>query len=915
MYRWQCWLHDSPASHHSHRGPCHGYTAFMRHRLTTLLIFLAVFPAMASREAGAQELSDGDAEFVLQLRQRGLTELAETHCRQQLASASTVALKTRWQLMLTDCHQDHLWTVSGSQRADYVTMAASQITDFLKEQKPGRNEDVELQVRQIEFLSAAARVECLQADPVVSDPDHSFQVRVTRDVEFGREVCRQARELLVILQKQIEQYRKEIDADVVRVARYKLRFAEAELLLSQIRLGSEPSSLLDGLQAQGEQLVRSSGEAERFPVRRMMTELVIARRDFSAFDVRARNALAEARTREDRLSILVLQMQALLIQGQPSEAIQVTLDAPAELLVQQSPEVQVLKLQALLQLNELLHQLSDDSKERRDSLQKSKEEFLALRNRLPGQLSGVYMDRVRRIAQRFDAVQQVGPLGATSLEAISDQVAAGQLKEAHAALVSLASKQSPGSLTEANVWLQAGDLSIKLRDWSTAVSELQKAVAIYEKLKATDRQSAADLLRIFAIGQQWNAQPDKVPLGIYRTSLDQHIQKYSDQPGIVKALEWRARLLRDQDPLEAAKDLVATFPIPAEAAPEKPLTADDHRRLCQLAELILTDIGRSGITASETRTSLEARFDQLTTRALQSSVTGSAASSQQLLQAFHLSRAFWRPATSEEAKPLSEIAQEAATLLAAMTKTFAARSDGVKNEAASAVPISDAQADLNRLTLRAELILRSLKILNSVRRLEADAATFDDRRWLLELPSEHREWTAELLRQQLATPPAGAIPGDRQLAAFLLQLLALNPESSPNIELQLKRLPLLLTLAATADQPGLAEEQLQSLMNQSLSDQQIQRLAEMLAGSSGNGNLRVPKAGREFWLKIQKQSRPGQPLWFEAAIQLAQMEQQSGSKKEALRILGVVEVLHPNWGSEERQKRAMALRTELEKTP
>lgn len=897
----------------------------MWQRLTIFFLFLAIFAAVFPREVAAQELSDGEPEFVLQLRRRGLTELAETHCRQQLAASTSAQLKTRWQLMLTDCHEDHLWSVSSAQRADYVTMAASQITDFIREHKPGRNEDVELQVRQIEFLCVAARIECLQASPIVSDPDRTYTVRVTSHVEFGREVCRQARELLTILQKQIEQYRKELDQDVVRVARYRLRCAEANLLLSQILLGAVPANSLAELQTQGEQLLRSSGESDRFRVRRLMAEVMLASRDFVAFELRQKNALAEARTSDERRSALTIQMQAMLLQGQPSEAIQLMLDAPAELEIMLSPEVQVLKLQALLQLNELLHQLTDDTKERRDSLQKTVDEFLPLQRRLQSQLTGVWADRARRIGQRFDSVQKVGPDGATAMESITDQMAAGQFKEAHTALIALAAKLPTNSMMAANVQLQAGDLSIKQQEWTTAITELQQAAELFETQKAIDRQSAADLLRIFALGQLWNTQPDKASLDQYRSALDHHIQQFAEQQSVVSAHEWRARLLREQEPLSAARDVIAAIRFTQKAAEAKgtavTVSADELRRLCVLAELILSDAGKSSSQYAEERIDVQTEFDQLANLVTaarpvtQTSSPTNKDSVQQLFDAYLLGRVFWKESkgTSNPSTDLKEVAQQATAILSTMPSITAAQ----------VAPKSDTQAELQRLTIRADAILRCIRILASMRRLEADTDTADDRRLVASLAENHRDWLATILQNQILGTTEKPEPGDRALASFVLTLITAKTttpssvsaaDTAQTLERQLDQLPVVLSLTAIAEQPAIANVYSQKLTSQPLTEAQIQKLATTLAESGSPSGIGVAGLGRDFWLKLQKQSRPGQTVWFEASLQLAILEHNAGAKKEALRILGVVEVLHPEWGNAQRQQRAAALRAELEKT-
>ena len=103
---------------------------------------------------------DGQEEFVLQLRQRGLNELAEQYCRNQQSLASSTDLKTHWEILATDCDQDHAWQLSGSQRTERISQSALQLTEFLRAHTPSPEYDLWLRIRQIELLNAAAQMEC-----------------------------------------------------------------------------------------------------------------------------------------------------------------------------------------------------------------------------------------------------------------------------------------------------------------------------------------------------------------------------------------------------------------------------------------------------------------------------------------------------------------------------------------------------------------------------------------------------------------------------------------------------------------------------------------------------------------------------------------------------------------------------------
>ncbi|HCP12410.1 MAG TPA: hypothetical protein DIT89_08770, partial [Planctomycetaceae bacterium] len=94
-----------------------------------------------------------------------------------------------------------------------------------------------------------------------------------------------------------------------------------------------------------------------------------------------------------------------------------------------------------------------------------------------------------------------------------------------------------------------------------------------------------------------------------------------------------------------------------------------------------------------------------------------------------------------------------------------------------------------------------------------------------------------------------------------------------------------------------------------------------LSGVAGSLSVRTsadPSARRtlvSFWQKLRNQSRPGDDLWLEASLRLAESTAIEGRRQDALRMLQVVNVLHPEWGRAERKQRAAMLQKQLESAP
>ena len=110
-----------------------------------------------------------------------------------------------------------------------------------------------------------------------------------------------------------------------------------------------------------------------------------------------------------------------------------------------------------------------------------------------------------------------------------------------------------------NYLLEAGHYAIQLEDWTAAIADLQRATELLQTAERHDRAAAADLLRLFALGQRWqSAQPLPADEADYRAGLESHLTNFKSEATAVTATEWHARLVRQVDPLAAARTIDRT---------------------------------------------------------------------------------------------------------------------------------------------------------------------------------------------------------------------------------------------------------------------------------------------------------------------------------------------------------------------
>lgn len=874
---------------------------------------------------------DGQEEFVLQLRQRGLSELAEQYCRDQQSLASDTDLKTHWEILATDCDQDHAWQLSGSQRTERISQSASQLTEFLRTHTPSAEFDLWLRIRQIELLNAAAQMECesrsvhqrtLRSAPGAS----SAAAPCAPSVQFALDACQQGRELGEALLKQLDLIRRDLDGDIVRTTRMRMRFALAELVLSESRLtrGTAQKSLQQNISDQAEQLLKSAGENDRFRARLLMAQIKLDQQDFAAFDLRQRSLAGEIRNTAERIDATALQMTSHLLQRKPSEAIRLTVAEP-NITWQQSMKIQVLRLEALLQLCELLLELEDSTAERQQSLLRSASEFRQLHERLLLQARGVWLQRTQTCFQRFELVMKVGASGATALEEISLLIAAGDLKSARNALHSLADRRKSDSSLTAFVLLQSGDLAVRQSDWSGAIPDLARAMELFRELQNKEREASADLLRIFCLGQIWNSSSESQTAGTaYLEALNNHLRQFPDQPTAGSVLEYRARFYRPSAPLKAAGDVLSllnqktpgTADSDTSAGQDPEPSHTDVPKLCLLADLLMEDLlQQSSRDHSPSpgelaeRTALFREFQNRAETCLHGRQQDHTSPELQTLRLFLLCETLITVPDSPTSAVWESIHSQSTVLL---NQTSSITTDpAVASSVAAEQPATPFDPNsVSVLEERALMGAHASGLLASIKLLHPDSDRQSSLDFLQKQPASSQQLVSQLLQTHLAD--AGT-PGSQQLAALITTLRTSSDGEPGNPAAQLAGLKRTLQLALISGQFQDVETSLNQLMNSPLSNEQLSQIADIVADARPAENspsrMLAPRTLKDFWNKVLKQTRSGQPAWLEASLQLALLAHGAGEDSETRRILGVVEVLHPDWGDQNRKQRAEALKT------
>ena len=913
--------------------------------IATLL--LAAVVGLSSLKA---DVADGEREFVQQLLDRAMYGLAEQFCYRQLEGLHDVNHLATWEMMLSECQQQHAWNMDADSRNGMIRESAERLTEFLRNNAPSAENDLMLRVRQIELLSAAGLMEEIIQSPISSvqllpattaTPNENLPPRrVSSETKFATEAISQARTLAESLLTQIEGVRREVDRDAVRAARERTRMVLTDVAFVRYRLadGKESNKLREEAEALIEQMQKTtSDDWLRFRCRVMLAEIQLAQKDFAAFQLRYGNTQAAATSQNEKASAAALKIRSLLQQGLPSEALQEYVEASKNGLAL-TQELQTLRLEGLLQLLELLYQL-DESPQRTDLQNKTQLEFKQLRDKTLTLTMGVWRQRCVRISDHFDRVLQVGPDAALELEYVAELVDDGDIATARQRLQSLAQRLSTKSpILAARVQLQAGNLSIRMREWPIAKAELQLAKEKFQSANDLPGAAAADLLRVYVIGQQWSlGSSGEATEADYQSAIESHLSAFPGQKTVTQARDWKARVQRATSPLKAAREFLDLTALSetsltnstAEPVQSQPMSSEQMLRLCLAGDCLIDALAtpeKSSADADSSNVSeLKTLRDEFLLRASEAELRQAESSSPYSLilkcQQSGLILLEPLPATSTWPEMLTNN-RKLLESLQAMERAVPGQPEEVNEETPSADKSTSSQglsssenADPQYLRNRAETICHTVIVLSSVRQL-ANAADYQPSLTKLKsLPRKDRLAVAQSLGRQMNSD-AAIVAGDVQLALFLISLVTESPESSkPTLTAddRLIELQLLQTLGRVANSTTAYDRCLNDLLAMTLDESQIARTAEIVTQSAGGKPSTASKQNaKRFWQSVQKRTKAGQDAWLESSLQLALIAESTGDKKEAAKILGVVDVLHPEWGTPARKTRADELRSRLE---
>lgn len=911
---------------------------------------LAMLPSLFGVSQIRADVADGEREFVQQLLDRAMYGLAEQFCYRQLEGLHDVNHLATWEMMLSECQQQHAWNMDADSRNGMIRESAERLTEFLRNNAPSAENDLMLRVRQIELLSAAGLME-----EIIQSPISSLQLlpaatampngnlpprRVSPEKKFATEAINQARTLAESLLTQIEEVRREVDRDAVRAVRERTRMVLTDVAFVRYRLADVKDS--KKLREEAETLIEqmqktTSDDWLRFRCRVMLAEIQLDLNDFDTFQLRYGTTESAANSQNEKASAAALKIRSLLQQGLPSEALQEYVEASKNGLAL-TQELQTLRLEGLLQLLELLYQL-DESPQRTELQDKTQLEFQQLRDKTLALTTGVWRQRCVRIADHFDRVLQVGPDAALELVYVAELVDDGDVATARQRLQNLAQRLSSKSpILAARVQLQAGNLSIRMREWPIAKAELQLAKEKFQAANDMPDAAAADLLSVYVIGQQWNSgSSGDVTEADYQSAIEAHLSGFPGQKTVTQARDWKARLLRATSPLKAAReflDLAALHQTSstnsaAEPVQAQPMSSEQLLRLCLAGDCLIDALGapeKSLVDADRSYvTELKTLRDEFLVRAAEAAIEQPELSSLYSLilkcQQSGLGLLEPLPTTSDWPEMLINN-RKLLESLPLYERATPGQPDAASEEATSADASTSSQklstsknTDLHSLQSRAETICHTMIVLCSVRQL-ANAADYQtSMARLTSLPRKDRQAVAQSLARQMNSD-AAAVPGDVQLALFLISLVTESPESSRptlTVDDRLVELQLLQTLGRVAKSTAAYDQCLDDLLAMTLDDSQIARTADIVTQSAGSQSSTASKQNaKRFWQSVQKRTKAGQDAWLESSLQLALIAESSGDKKEAAKILGVVDVLHPEWGTPARKTRANELRSRLE---
>lgn len=825
-------------------------------RVALPAILLLTVPVTAAADDPINDLTN--ARFLNQLLRRGFYELAEQHCEACLKQAGAPWVQAQWHVRLADITYEHAWRAEQTSQRALLNTGIERLTNYLN--RGLRREDgllIRLQIAEGFVHSVRIGLVRSEAGRLMPAPNQQTNLqRVSADfLKSHNATIDRGLGLVDSVLTHLEEIRGKLDREQVTELRDRGRLLRGTLLALSWRLNRTSPTAGERLRNAAAALQtcqRSTRDsAVKYQACWLLSELRLFGADRQKFELQMRTLDALAEVPDDAQVPLAeeLRIRSLLQhQDAPAAAQMIAKITPRSTL--EGDHLLWLRMEAVLGDHLLAAQLEDDT-----ALKAVDTEFEKLTQRLVSTGTGVYRDAADSCRRRFELIREVGIEVTDLIEDIERQRSAGDhetaLKLVELALRRLAPTawRSRGALQ-----LRAGETLIALRKWDDASTRLKQATSHFKIGGLTAQQAAADLLRIFVMGQQLRGSAE-VTVADYVAALETHTTDFEGQPSVKTANEWLTKMLVNIDPHKAVDR--AMIQLRSETRPGR-----QTRQLAEVGRLLraCTPPDKSVVTEYREQLAMmlanEARWpeeDLLPARIhdLFLYLSGVAVGDYPEELEQH------RRAIST-LNPPAEL-QSDVTILKII---FAARESPTQEEVVRLVPILLEQAT--------PACAEAMRTLSPLVRAGGEGAT---------------------------------------QAAILLHALVQDHLGRDDLTMKLSEI-----LGHAVDAAHLTRSDV--LVNQILNAILGQKEHDLVAVADVMKRY-VPRKGekssvaRTFWRQIISAEKQGSDAWLEANLQLARIAIQNGDTRSARRQLGVVGTLYPSWGNEDRRKRAGLIQGQL----
>lgn len=835
-------------------------------------------------------------QFVRQLMDRQLYGLVEGHCVRQIQAARTPDSAAVWQTLLVSSLQRRSWTEPSESRQSLLRYAVDSITEFLSHNIVSPEADLQLRLLQVrsllllleqeEILSRAGKLQGVigpsgpaALPPAVSPAAHQAITTILDNCES----------LLNDLNHQLSQIQRDLDPPSVRGIRSESRLLLAAIALWRAKNSAEPDlkeEYLAAAENEASVLSRLSGDRDvSHNALCLLAEVCLERGDDQGAQLRIAALSGRASGIDERADAATLRVRHLLTIGDTAAATALLRDAASWFPPALRGRLPYFACEVALSEFVLLDRLSEPIR-RSESARATREAFqLSLEAG-----SGLWNEAVQRAKSRFDRIEQLGVDTADVLEDIENRTANNDHQSA-ADVLDQFLRSSPRHLSavgRGTLLARRGELAIALSDWDTARQLMTEAEELLRTSERPDLAAAASALKCFTLGRQWQYKShDAAGRSVYESALNDHLRRYPDTPSARTVREWLILLERRTNPARAVASLL-------EQAGSRSTPAES-----------CSDLAAAGQTVIELlldQTQPDPRLNELVAR-YQKSVGGYIADisavapeiTAQLRVDSTLISLMQDPGGTRDWEQLRATVAES---VARLTPNQAAPPRQAQQLSTDALPEwRRSQAAVTLLICTARATLDSRQTTPIIETLTAR-------------PLAERVALLRILARQIDVAEVHR-PGDVALASTMTTLLPIDEIQNLDTSSLKALLPAAAAAACVSGEIEFFRAVSGRLIQTPLSAAQLELIGQGLVRSrleDDTHHQQYRSAVRDFWERIVARHQQGTPEWLEASLQLAFAEQAIGRTEAAQRIVRIIDVLQPGWGTPERLNRIRELR-------